>query len=89
MLCDHNSFDFAGPEGTALLAETSVVVEPSKQKREGDLAALRGWLGRLLDLTDRVAKGVRCSEEDHLGFMALCFVFKQIDHAKSVLALVL
>lgn len=31
---------------------------------------------------------IRYSEEDHLAFMALCFLGKQIDHANSILALI-
>ena len=33
-------------------------------------------------------QGVACSEEDHLQFMTLCFLSKQLGHAKSVHALV-
>src|SRR5882672_4123436 len=31
---------------------------------------------------------IRYREQDHLAFMALCFLSKQIDHAKSIIALV-
>jgi hypothetical protein len=53
-----------------------------------NLLDLREWLDRLVRLADQMAQGSTYSEEDHLGFMALCFVSKQIDHARSVSALI-
>ena len=45
-------------------------------------------MNRLLDLTDEMACEVKYSEENHLGFRALCFLFKQVDHARSVTLLI-
>jgi hypothetical protein len=59
--------------------------EDEKAKR--DLPALRQWVNRLLALAHEMILHVRYSEEDHLGFMALCFLSKQIDHLKSIVTL--
>jgi hypothetical protein len=53
-----------------------------------DLSKWREWLNRLIQLANQMVQGSTYSEEDHLGFMALCFVSKQIDHAISVLGLI-
>jgi hypothetical protein len=60
----------------------------SEQNAEHVLPELRDWLECLLVLTDEIGGGVKCSEDDHLGFMALCFLFKQVDHARSALLLI-
>lgn len=60
----------------------------TEQRAEQALPELRDWLNRLLNLTDEMAYGVKYSEEDHLSFMALCFLHKQVDHARSVIMLI-
>jgi hypothetical protein len=52
-----------------------------------DLPALRDWVAKLLALAARALDGARFSDEDHLGFMAFCFLCKQFDHLQSVVAL--
>jgi len=52
------------------------------------VAGLCSWLNKLLALARDATDNVRFREEDHLAFMALCFLSKQIDHAKSILALI-
>jgi hypothetical protein len=54
------------------------------EKAERDLPGLRQWVNRLLALADEILANVQYSEEDHLGFMALCFLSKQIDHMQSI-----
>ena len=44
----------------------------------------RACLDRLIALAERAQQGCQYSEEDHLVFMTLCFLSKQLDHAKSV-----
>lgn len=63
-------------------------MEQIDHRCERDLPELREWLNRLLRLADQMPHDVTYSEDDHLGFMALCFLSKQIDHARSVLALI-
>lgn len=59
------------------------------QKRaERDLFGLRQWVTRLLTLANEILVNAQCSEEDHLGFMALCFLSKQIDHMQSIVTLI-
>ena len=48
---------------------------------------LRSWADELLALADGIMRHVRYSEDDHFGFMALCFIGKQVDHMKSILVL--
>lgn len=60
----------------------------AEQRAEQALPELRDWLYRLLALTDEMAYGVKYSDEDHLSFMALCFLGKQVDHARSVILLI-
>ena len=56
----------------------------AEQIAEQALPDLGDWLNRLLGLTDEMVSGVKYSEEDHLSFMALCFLHKQVDHARSL-----
>jgi len=58
-----------------------------EQKAQQDLPGLRRWVNDLLALTDEIVRRVPYSEEDHFGFMALCFIGKQVDHTKSILML--
>jgi Family of unknown function (DUF5677) len=60
----------------------------TEQTAERAVPALRGWLNRLLDVAERMTHDIQYSEDDHLTFMALCFLSKQIDHARSVLVLI-
>ena len=48
----------------------------------------RPSLDQLIDTGKRLQQGCRYSEGDHLAFMTLCFLSKQLDHAKSVRILV-
>jgi hypothetical protein len=58
------------------------------QKADRDLPALRQWVDKLLALANGMMDNVQNSEDDHLAFMGLCFLNKQIDHTKSILALI-
>ncbi len=58
------------------------------QKAKRDLPSLRLSLNALLKIADEIIKEVQYSEDDHLGFMALCFLSKQIDHSRSILRLI-
>ena len=49
---------------------------------------LRRRLNGLVTFARETIDNIRYSEEDHLAFMALCFLGKQIDHANSILALI-
>jgi hypothetical protein len=64
------------------------IMKLAEHRAEQDLPELCDWLSRLLILIEEMTSGIECSEENHLGFMALCFLSKQIDHARSVLALI-
>jgi len=59
-----------------------------KEKAERDLPGLRQWVNRLLPLANEMLANIQYPEEDHLGFMALCFLSKQIDHMQSVVTLI-
>ena len=52
-----------------------------------DLPGLRQWVNRLLDVSGRVVENAPYSEHDHFGFMALCFLSKQVGHTRSILSL--
>ena len=58
------------------------------EKAKRDLPGLHKWVKRLLALSKGVFKNVKYSENDHLGFMALCFLSKQIDHMQSIVTLI-
>jgi len=58
-----------------------------EQKAQQYLPGLRRWVNDLLALTDEIMQRVPYSEDDHFGFMALCFIGKQVDHMKSILML--
>lgn len=57
-------------------------------RAEQALPGLRDWLSRLLEFAEEIIGGIKYFEEDHLGFMSLCFLCKQVDHAKSVILLI-
>jgi hypothetical protein len=42
----------------------------------------------LIAFAKETIDNIRYSEQDHLAFMALCFLGKQIDHANSILAII-
>src|SRR5574337_145776 len=63
-------------------------MEDVRQRAERDLPVLRQWVDRSLALAQEMTNNVRHSENDHLAFMAVCFLVKQIDHARSILALI-
>lgn len=52
-----------------------------------DLADLHQWGDRLLVLAGEILANIQYSENDHLGFMSLCFLSKQIGHMQSILTL--
>lgn len=51
------------------------------------LSGLETWLSKLVNLANETLDGAECSYEDHLGFMALCFLGRQVDHVKSIVIL--
>lgn len=59
-----------------------------EERAERDLLGLRQWVNRLLTLVNEILANIQYSEEDHLGFMALCFLSKQIDHMQSIVFLI-
>lgn len=63
-------------------------MENANQKAKRDLPSLRLSLNGLLKIADEIINDVQYSEDDHLGFMALCFLSKQIDHSRSILRLI-
>lgn len=52
-----------------------------------DLPDLHQRANQLLILAEEILANVQYSEDDHLGFMSLCFFSKQIGHMQSVLTL--
>lgn len=55
----------------------------------GDVPGLLKFTGELLALVQGIWRHpIRYSEEDHLAFMALCFVAKQVEHLTSIRTLV-
>lgn len=63
------------------------VVEDPNQKAQRDLPGLRQWANNLLSLATEILGKTQYSEKDHFGFMAFCFLSKQIDHMRAILAL--
>jgi hypothetical protein len=63
-------------------------MEDVHQRAKRDLPKLRQSVDGLLALANEMVENVPYSESDHLAFMALCFLSKQIDHTRSVLALI-
>ena len=64
---------------------------PSRLYRnaERDLPLVRRHTQRMLELIElRTKKGFKLNESDHFGFMALCFVYKQLEHAHAIAILV-
>jgi Family of unknown function (DUF5677) len=52
---------------------------------EIDLPVIHKYAGALFNLVEPAfSKSVTLKETDHFGFMALCFVHKQIEHARSL-----
>jgi len=62
-------------------------MDNANQIVEKDLPALRQWVERSLALANKITDNVQYKEDDHIAFMALCFLSKQIDHTKSILTL--
>jgi hypothetical protein len=63
-------------------------VNPHEEKCHEALSGLVEWINKLLDLANEIMESTECSEDDHLGFMALCFLNRQIDHIQSIVMLV-
>ena len=61
---------------------------PHEEKCQQVLSGLETWLIKLLDLANETVEGAECLDDNHLGFMALCFLSRQIDHSQSIITLV-
>ena len=48
---------------------------------------LKDWTTRLFEVADRTLAAVELKEDDHLGFMATLFLRKQVEHLRSIHAL--
>ncbi len=62
-------------------------MESVDKKAKRHLPGLREWVKRLLSSADEMSPkiaDIQYSEEDHLSFMTLCFLSKQIDHLRSI-----
>ena len=58
-------------------------------KAEKDIPKLRQFADRLIVLVNTILqKSIQYNEEDHLAFMSLCFVSKQVEHLKTICILV-
>jgi hypothetical protein len=56
-----------------------------KRTAETDFPILHKYAGAFFALVEPVfSKNIKLSESDHFGFMALCFIHKQIEHARSL-----
>lgn len=61
---------------------------PHEEKCQQALSGLETWVNKLLDLADEILEDAKYLDDDHLGFMALCFLGKQINHIQSIVTLV-
>ncbi len=60
----------------------------NEEKLKQQLNDLTDWLNKLLALSHEIMdSGITLQDNDHLGFMAMCFLAKQITHAASMIAL--
>ena len=59
----------------------------SEQKAERDLPNLLRWADKMIAIDNEILGKTKVSEDDHLGFMALCFLSKQINHMQSIVRL--
>jgi hypothetical protein len=58
-------------------------------KASTDMPILREFADRLLWLVDQITQPpLTYKEDDHLGFMTLCFVSKQVEHLRSICVLI-
>jgi len=57
------------------------------EQAELDLPELCQWGNKLLVLAEEVLENAKYSDDDHLGFMSLCFLSKQAGHMQSILTL--
>ena len=53
-----------------------------------DLPSLRDRAEKLVDLSEKLSKEIKCDENDHLGCMAVLFLYRQIDHLQSIITLI-
>ena len=53
-----------------------------------DLLSLRDRAEKLVDLSEKLSKEIKCNENDHLGYMTVLFLYRQIDHLQSIITLV-
>ena len=65
-----------------MVAEALFVRDPR------EIPFLHSQLKQILSLADKVSRSVTTQEDDDFGFMAINFLYKQIQHAESLLALV-
>jgi hypothetical protein len=65
-----------------------VKITPHEEKCLQALSGLETWINKLLDLANETVESAECLDDDHLGFMALCFLSRQIDHIQSIITLV-
>lgn len=60
----------------------------NEEKLKQQLNDLTDWLNKLLALSHEIMdSGITLQDNDHLGFMAICFLAKQMTHAESLIAL--
>ena len=61
---------------------------PHEEKCHQALSGLETWINKLLDLANETVENAESLDDDHLGFLALCFLSRQIDHIQSIVTLV-
>jgi hypothetical protein len=64
-------------------------MKTNPSRAANDIRILRAFAERLLQLVEEITKPpLPYDEDDHLGFMTLCFVSKQVEHLRSICVLV-
>jgi hypothetical protein len=59
-----------------------------EEKCKAALDGLATWVYNLISLSNEIIQGVKYRDDDHFGFMGLCFLSRQIDHLQCMIILV-
>ena len=57
------------------------------QRAIQDLPELQKFVSRLLHIADDMSKTARYNDDDHFGFMGLSYLYKQIEHLRTIFIL--
>ena len=59
-----------------------------EEKCQQTLSGLEIWINKLVGMVHEIVVSAEYLDDDHLGFMALCFLVRQTNHIQSIVKLI-